>query len=113
MNKLLKPAIASAFAAFLLSGVAVAQTEPTASTEPADQALAAAQQTDDAAISESVRAALAADKTLAGAQIDVQSKGGEVSLSGTVGHPGDAEKAAAIAKGVPGVKGVKNELKSK
>ena len=112
MNKLLKPAIASAVAALLVSGAAVAQTEP--QTEPqTEQALAAAAQTDDAAINESVRAALAADTTLAGAQIDVQTKGGEVSLSGTVGNPGDIQKAASIAKGVPGVKAVKNGLKSK
>lgn len=108
MNRLLKPALASALAALLLGGVAIANPPETGQTT-----LAAAEQSADGAITEQVRAALAADPSLAGAQIDVQTKGGEVSLNGTVGKPGDAEKAAAIAKSVSGVKAVKNGLKSK
>ena len=113
MNRLLKPALASGFAALLIGGVAVANPPEAGQPETGQTTLAAAEQSADGAITEQVRAALAADPSLAGAQIDVQTKGGEVSLNGTVGKPGDAEKAAAIAKSVSGVKGVKNGLKSK
>lgn len=110
MNRLLKPALASAFAALLVGGVAIANPPE----QPTDQTtLAATEQSADGAITEQVRAALAADSTLAGSSIQVKTTGGEVSLEGTVGNPAAAEKAAAIAKSVAGVKSVKNGLKSK
>lgn len=106
MNRLSKSALASALAALLAGGVAVANP-------PEQTTLAATEQSADGAITEQVRAALAADQTLAGSNIQVKTKGGEVSLEGTVGNPAAAEKAAAIAKSVAGVKAVKNGLKTK
>jgi len=107
MMKHLKPILASAFAALLIAGSAVSQTEPPAAAPQA------AAQADDKAITEKVMAAISADPALQGAEIAVETVGGEVHLNGYVGNPADVQKAAAIARGVSGVKSVKNSLKAK
>jgi hyperosmotically inducible periplasmic protein len=65
---------------------------------------------DDAAITSSVKAKLAADTSLAGSTINVDTKDGAVTLSGMVNSDGDKAKAEQIAKGVEGVKSVTNNL---
>lgn len=122
----LKSILASGAAALLISGVAVAQTEPPPATSeqqalPTEQAPPAAapaaepamEQTGDSAISEKVKAALQADPSLQGAEIAIETMNGEVQLNGYVGNPADVDKATAIAGSVEGVTNVKNNLQPK
>jgi hyperosmotically inducible protein len=105
MNMTMKSILASGLAAMLAGGAAFAETP-----EPAKLA---AEQPDDGAITEKVKAAIAADAALAGADISVETVQGEVRLSGTVGNAGDVQKATAIAFSVAGVTKVQNNLKSR
>lgn len=106
MFKTIKPAIASGFAALLLTGAAVANP-------PTEVTTLSAEQGEDGTISEKVRSAIKADAALATAEISVTTAQGEVSLDGFVGSAADIEKAGAIAGTVEGVKSVKNGLKVK
>ena len=65
---------------------------------------------DDAAITTKVKSAIFAEPGLKTLQINVDTKGGVVTLSGTVATPAQKAKAAQVAKGVEGVKSVKNSL---
>lgn len=105
MNVKMTSILASALAALLVAGVSASETSPPVQL--------AAEQPDDGAITEKVKAAIAADAALAGADISVETKQGEVQLSGTVANAGDIQKASALAFGVTGVKKVQNNLKSK
>ena len=66
---------------------------------------------DDFTISTQVKIELLADPDLGGRRIDVSSLDGIVTLSGSVASAADAERAAAAAKRVHGVRAVKSELK--
>lgn len=105
MNLKMKSILASGLAALLVAGAAVSETPPATQL--------AAEQPDDGAITEKVKAAIAADAALAGADISVETKQGEVHLNGTVGNAGDVQKATALAFSVSGVKKVQNNLKAK
>ncbi|HLG50805.1 MAG TPA: BON domain-containing protein [Chloroflexota bacterium] len=67
--------------------------------------------TADSTLAAQITARLASDPRTALATIEVTSVGGEVTLSGTVESPGVREAAELIARSVPGVKLVINELK--
>lgn len=54
---------------------------------------------------------LLADPELGARRLDVSTVGGIVTLSGTVSSAADADRAAALARHVQGVRGVKSELK--
>lgn len=97
--------LASGLAALLVAGVSASETSPPVQL--------AAEQPDDGAITEKVKAAIAADAALGAADIAVETKQGEVQLSGTVASAGDIQRASALAFGVTGVKKVQNNLKSK
>lgn len=105
MNTRMTSIVASALAALLVAGTSVSESTPPAQL--------AAEQPDDGAITEQVKAAIAADAGLAGADISVETKQGEVRLTGTVASAGDIQKASALAFGVTGVKKVQNNLKAK
>lgn len=66
---------------------------------------------DDLTISTQVKIELLADPELGARRLDVSTLDGIVTLSGTVASPADADRAAAMAKRVHGVRGVKSELK--
>jgi hyperosmotically inducible protein len=68
---------------------------------------------DDAAITAAVKSKLAADAALATSVINVETKGGVVTLSGTVNNAADVGRAATLAQGVEGVKSVTNNLTPK
>lgn len=106
MNGKTKSILASGLTALLVAGAAVSENTPPTQ-------LAAAEQADDGAITEKVKAAIAADAALAGADISVETSQGQVQLSGTVGSAGDIQKATALAFSVSGVKKVQNNLKAK
>ena len=65
---------------------------------------------DDAAITSSVSAGLARDPDLSAAKIDVDTKGGVVSLKGPAPSAAAKARAEEIAKGVQGVTSVNNQL---
>jgi len=104
MNAKMKSILASGLAALFVAGAAASETSPPVQL--------AAEQPDDGAITEKVKAAIAADKALAAADIAVETNQGEVRLSGTVASAGDIQKASALAFSVTGVKKVQNNLKS-
>lgn len=71
---------------------------------------AVAAMVDGAAITAGVHAGLIKDEELRGLQIHVAAKDGVVSLSGEVPNQGAKDRAGAIAKAVPGVHSVQNDL---
>ena len=68
---------------------------------------------DDAAITSSVSAGLAKDPDLSATKIDVDTKGGVVSLKGPAPSAAAKARAEEIAKGVQGVTSVNNQLEVK
>ncbi|MGJ3701461.1 BON domain-containing protein [Variovorax sp. AFSI2.2] len=68
---------------------------------------------DDAAITSSVSAGLAKDPDLSALKIDVDTKGGVVSLKGPAPNAAAKARAEEIAKGVQGVTSVNNQLEVK
>ena len=65
---------------------------------------------DDSVITTKVKALLAEDDFLKSFQIGVETYQGKVQLSGFVNSQQAVDKASEIAKGVKGVKSVKNSL---
>ena len=68
---------------------------------------------DDTVITTKVKAAILKEPTLKVAEINVETFKGVVQLSGFVAEQGDIAKAAQVARGVDGVKSVKNDLRLK
>jgi hyperosmotically inducible protein len=68
---------------------------------------------DDSIITGKVKAALIADSTTKAHQINVETQGGVVQLSGFVDNAAAKSAATSVAKSVSGVKDVKNELSVK
>jgi len=71
---------------------------------------ATAEKVDDAAITAKVNAAIAADKDLSALRIDVDTRGGIVTLSGPAPTAAAKERAAEAALKVKGVTSVNNQL---
>ena len=65
---------------------------------------------DDSAITTKVKAAIFNEPTLKVFQINVETFKGDVQLSGFVDSPQSVSKAGEIARGVKGVRSVKNNL---
>jgi osmotically-inducible protein OsmY len=68
---------------------------------------------DDTVITTKVKAAVFAEPTLKSAEINVETFKGVVQLSGFVNSQGDINKAVEVARGVNGVKSVKNDMRLK
>ncbi|MBC7514808.1 MAG: BON domain-containing protein [Herminiimonas sp.] len=68
---------------------------------------------EDTVITTKLKAALLADATLKGASISVETRNGEVVLTGTVNSQGQREHAAQTARALSGVKNVNNKLAMK
>lgn len=64
----------------------------------------------DSAVTAKVKTALLADDNVKGLQIDVDTKGGIVTLNGTADSQANMSKAQTIAQGIEGVKSVENKL---
>lgn len=71
------------------------------------------QYVDDAVITTSVKAAILNEPTLKVAEINVETFKGVVQLSGFVRSEDSMAKAVSIARGVNGVKSVKNDMRLK
>ncbi|MDP2239463.1 MAG: BON domain-containing protein [Burkholderiales bacterium] len=65
---------------------------------------------DDAVITTKVKAAVLEEPSLKSAEINVETSKGRVQLSGFVRSRADINKAVEVAKGVNGVKSVKNDM---
>jgi len=68
---------------------------------------------DDSVITSKVKAAILNEPTLKVAEINVETFKGIVQLSGFVSSPAAANEAIAVARGVAGVKSVKNDMRVK
>ena len=68
---------------------------------------------DDTVITSKVKAAVLNEPTLKSAEINVETFKGVVQLSGFVNSEADITKAVQVARGVPGVKSVKNDMRRK
>jgi len=68
---------------------------------------------DDTAITAKVKGAVFNEPTLKSAEINVETFKGVVQLSGFVSSQSDINKAVEVARGVPGVKSVKNDMRVK
>jgi osmotically-inducible protein OsmY len=68
---------------------------------------------DDTVITTKVKTAVLKEPSLKSAEINVETFKGVVQLSGFVSSQADINKAAEIARGVSGVKSVKNDMRLK
>ena len=68
---------------------------------------------DDTVITGAVKSAFAIDPTLKATEINVETYKGVVQLSGFVAQPGDIPAATNVARGIKGVKSVKNDMRVK
>jgi hyperosmotically inducible protein len=68
---------------------------------------------DDSVITSKVKAAILNEPTLKVAEINVETFKGVVQLSGFVSSQAAANKAVEVARGVGGVKSVKNDMRVK
>ncbi|MDM0011495.1 BON domain-containing protein [Variovorax sp. J22P168] len=82
-----------------------------AKTESAASSVAGAM--DDASITAAVSTGLAKDPDLSAIKIDVDTKGGRVTLTGPAPNPTAKARAEEIAKSVQGVSAVDNKLEVK
>jgi osmotically-inducible protein OsmY len=68
---------------------------------------------DDTAITTAVKTAFVADTTLKATEINVETFKGVVQLSGFVAQQQDIAAAGNVARGIKGVKSVKNDIRMK
>lgn len=68
---------------------------------------------DDSVITTKVKAAIINDPALKATEINVETFKGVVQLSGFVSNQADINKAVEIARGIKGVKSVKNDMRLK
>jgi hyperosmotically inducible protein len=68
---------------------------------------------DDTLITTKVKAAIVNEPTLKVAEINVETFKGIVQLSGFVSSQAAADKAVSVARGIGGVKSVKNDMRIK
>ena len=68
---------------------------------------------DDTVITTKVKAAVLNEPTLKSAEINVETFKGVVQVSGFVSSQADISKAVEVARSVPGVKSVKNDMRLK
>jgi hyperosmotically inducible periplasmic protein len=65
---------------------------------------------DDTVVTSKVKSALLADPDVKSFDLKVETRGGEVMLSGFVGNQAQADRAIQVARGVEGVKVVSNKM---
>lgn len=68
---------------------------------------------DDSVITTKVKAAILDEPGLSSAEINVETFRGDVQLSGFVSSRDDINRAVEVAREVPGVKSVKNDMRLK
>ncbi|MET0543726.1 MAG: BON domain-containing protein [Variovorax sp.] len=95
------------------AGASMKQGASDATQAVKDAGSTVAAKVDDASITASVSAGLAKDPDLSAIKIDVDTKGGAVTLNGPAPSAAAKARAEAIAKGVEGVSSVDNKLEVK
>ncbi len=73
----------------------------------------AAEQRDDSAITNNVRAAIREDRAVDLSEINVETRKGVVRLSGFVSSQSDINKAVTLTRAVANVKSIKNDMRVK
>jgi osmotically-inducible protein OsmY len=68
---------------------------------------------DDTVITTKVKAALINDPSVKATEVNVETFKGVVQLSGFVNSQADMDKAVSLARGIKGVKSVKNDMRLK
>ena len=96
-------AVAAALAGLALAGCNRPDT-------PADKQVSAGTHLDDAVITTKVKSTLLADSVGHGGDTSVETRKGEVLLSGFVDNQAQADREVQLAKGVEGVQSVQNKL---
>lgn len=102
--------ILSGVALIIVSGCENRQPD-TGTTAPATTSVGT--KIDDSVITAKVKSALLADRDVKSFDLKVETRNGEVMLSGFVGNQAQVERAILIARGVPGVKDVANKMSLK
>lgn len=102
MKNLCLPAL---LAALLMSGVVACSTGQPGET--------VAQKIDDATITADVKAAIRQEPALQVSEINVETNGGVVQLSGFVSSAANIAVASTVARSVNGVKSVRNDIRLK
>jgi hyperosmotically inducible protein len=80
-------------------------------TQMADRSAGAV--VDDSTLTAKVKTALIADETTKGTQINVETRDGVVQLAGFVNTDAERDRATQVARGISGVKDVRNDLEIK
>jgi hyperosmotically inducible protein len=102
-------AILSVTALFMLSACDK-QPPATASAVPAPATVSVGTTIDDSLVTSKVKSALLADPDIKSFDLKVETRGGEVMLSGFVGNLAQVDRAIAVARAVEGVKVVSNKM---
>ena len=94
----------------VLLAIALAMTLGCAATSTKE---ATGEYVDDTVITTKVKAAIFDEPSLKSSEINVETFKGEVQLSGFVRSEANIDKAVQVARGVHGVKSVKNDMRLK
>ena len=110
----------SKFLPLALSAIALAvlttacgKTEPEASTQPPPATTTIGVEIDDSVMTTAVKAALLTEATLKSMDVMVETRKGEVQLSGFVNNQGQIDRAVEVASGIEGVAKVGNDMSIK
>lgn len=96
-------------ALILAAGLAAALT----ACSPSPTRQAAGEYIDDATITTRVKTALIQDSKVSATQVNVETYRGVVQLSGFVDSESNARRAVELARTVPGVRSVKNDIRTR
>lgn len=111
-STLLRGALGATTAALVVISPAYAADMPSQESTGATQE-SAGQMTDDTMITTKVKAAFVKDEKVGALRIKVTTNNGIVQLSGFANSAQEAERAAEVARKVPGVKDVKSDIQLK
>jgi len=106
-NAMLKVVISGAALLVLVSGCDRQKTETQASTAPGTSV---GTEIDDGVVTTRVKSALLSDPEIKSFDLKVETRKGEVMLSGFVGNQAQADRAIQVAQGTAGVKLVTNKM---
>ena len=102
-------AILAVTALFMLSACDK-QPPPTVTAVPAPATVSVGTTIDDSLVTSKVKSALLADPDVKSFDLKVETRSGEVMLSGFVGNQAQVDRAIAVARTVEGVKVVSNKM---
>ena len=103
-------ALATALGSALLLGTGVNAHAADNAGQERGKSGSVGQYVDDATITTRVKSRFASDASVSATRIKVDTVKGVVELSGKVSSEAESEQAVALAKGVPDVRGVRNNL---